>query len=48
MNISRALAAPAVARVGVAGADDSTTRDYLTLQRRRLDLEKRRQELRRS
>jgi DNA primase len=37
-----------VARVGVAGADDSTTRDYLTLQRRRLDLEKRRQELRRS
>ena len=36
-----------VARAGAAGADDST-REYLTLQRRRLDLEKRREELRRS
>jgi DNA primase len=36
-----------VARSGAAGADDST-REYLTLQRRRLDLEKRREELRRS
>ena len=36
-----------VARAGAAGADEST-REYLTLQRRRLDLEKRREELRRS
>jgi DNA primase len=36
-----------VARVGAAGADDSTV-EYLTLQRRRLDLERRREELRRS
>jgi len=36
-----------VARAGAAGADDST-QEYLTLQRRRLDLEKRREELRRS
>ena len=36
-----------VARAGAAGADDSTN-EYLTLQRRRLDLEKRREELRRS
>ena len=36
-----------VARAGAAGADDSTN-EYLTLQRRRLELEKRREELRRS
>jgi DNA primase len=36
-----------VAKAGAAGADDST-QEYLTLQRRRLDLERRREELRRS
>jgi DNA primase len=36
-----------VARAGATGADDSTN-EYLTLQRRRLDLERRREELRRS
>lgn len=36
-----------VARAGATGADDSTN-EYLTLKRRRLDLERRREELRRS